>query len=416
MAHLVGSGPNMGCRFRLLAAIGLGGVISAPAACSSARPASQRAVAPAKPTANAAAAAGSEERYEWARETRSPRPREARELEASCDEADAVLRQVAERIARRSVERVSVLDGPELVFALRAGGVPYVWPKVWSLEGTKIDEAELLERWQRWLGSFSEGGVRRCGAARATQGDRTVLVGVACDVLADLAPVPTAARVGQWLTIEAHTLSAANGAELVVLGPHGRPRAVPTSFHAAQARASFAVDRPGTWVVQLLAKTAEGPRPVAEAMVHAGTPHPTSFFEREAPGEKAAAGAADARAAIERMINAARASEGLARLRRDGALDRVADAHAEAMARSRLLGHDAGDGDPVARLAAAGIGAAAVAENVVHAATVPRAHRALWSSPSHRENLLFERFDSLGVGVVRDKDGSVWVCELFTRK
>jgi uncharacterized protein YkwD len=240
-----------------------------------------------------------------------------------------------------------------------------------------------------------------------------IVVGVASDVQADLSPVATTARVGQWMTLEARMLSASSGAEVVVLGPRGRPRPVPASLYQGRARASFCLDLPGSWVIQLLSTTDRGPRPVAEALVHVGVPPPTSFHENEAPGERAGEGASDAPTAIERMINAARASEGLGALRRDHALDGLADAHADAMAKARLLGHDTGDGDPPARVTAAGIAARIVAENVAHAASLPRAHRALWSSPSHRESLLFERFDTVGVGVVRDTDGSLWVCELF---
>jgi uncharacterized protein YkwD len=41
-------------------------------------------------------------------------------------------------------------------------------------------------------------------------------------------------------------------------------------------------------------------------------------------------------------------------------------------------------------------------------------HRALWASPSHRLNLLDSRFTRWGLGVAKDTDGGLWVCELFT--
>jgi len=370
-------------------------------------------MAPAEPPGTVVGA-GYEEGYQWARETRSPRPREPRPLEASCDEADEALRRVAERIARRSLRGHPMLDGPELVFALRAEGAPYVWPKVWTLAGAKPDETEVLERWQRWLGSFSEGGTRRCGVARARDRDRMVVVGVASDVEADLSPVSTTARVGQWMTVEGRLLGAASDAKLVILGPRGRPRPVPASLYQGRARAGFSLDQPGSWVIQLLGTTDRGPRPVAEALVYVGVRPPATFHASEAPGDRAGEGAGDAPAAIQRMINSARASEGLGALRRDRELDGLAEAHAAAMAKARLLGHDTGDGDPAVR--AAGIGVRIVAENVAHAASLPRAHRALWASPSHRDNILFERFDAVGVGVVSDTDGSFWVCELFAAR
>jgi uncharacterized protein YkwD len=55
----------------------------------------------------------------------------------------------------------------------------------------------------------------------------------------------------------------------------------------------------------------------------------------------------------------------------------------------------------------------ATGENVAHAIDVTRAHRALWASPSHRENLLQPRFDRVGIGIALDADGSIWVCEVF---
>jgi uncharacterized protein YkwD len=113
------------------------------------------------------------------------------------------------------------------------------------------------------------------------------------------------------------------------------------------------------------------------------------------------------------MIATARASEGLDALRPSAALDRVARAHAERMMRARELGHDVGDGDVRQRVHEAGIEASEVGENIAHAATLPLAHRALWASPSHRVNLLGPRFSRLGVAVLPDPDGTIWVTELF---
>ena len=63
---------------------------------------------------------------------------------------------------------------------------------------------------------------------------------------------------------------------------------------------------------------------------------------------------------------------------------------------------------------AAGVGAHEEGENVAHAGTVARAHRALWDSPSHRANILRPTFARVGVGVVHDAHGDAWVVEEFT--
>jgi uncharacterized protein YkwD len=83
------------------------------------------------------------------------------------------------------------------------------------------------------------------------------------------------------------------------------------------------------------------------------------------------------------------------------------------MMRAGELGHDEGDGDVRERVREAGIDVTEIGENVAHAANLALAHRALWSSPSHRANMLGTRFGRLGVGVVADADGTVWLTEVF---
>ena len=79
------------------------------------------------------------------------------------------------------------------------------------------------------------------------------------------------------------------------------------------------------------------------------------------------------------------------------------------------LGHDVGNGNVRRRLDRAGIVVVTGGENVARAGSIERAHRVLWESPSHRETLLYERYDALGLGVATEDDGTVWVCEVFAR-
>ncbi len=90
---------------------------------------------------------------------------------------------------------------------------------------------------------------------------------------------------------------------------------------------------------------------------------------------------------------------------RDGALDEIAARHADAMRKLKRIAHDAGDGDPQSRVQASGLNVLAAGENVAHALDITRAHRALWASPSHRENLLQARFDRIGIGLARIRMG-----------
>jgi uncharacterized protein YkwD len=161
----------------------------------------------------------------------------------------------------------------------------------------------------------------------------------------------------------------------------------------------------------LVVTTGHGPRLAAEALVAAGVSPPETFDTATAPGETSVPRGANPRDALLAMVNGARASEGLPRVRRDERLDRVAHDQAEIMRERRTLSHDASGAGMDERLSAIALRSAG--ENGAHATDLSRAHRALWRSPSHRENLLHPAFELVGIGIARDDDGSVWVCQVF---
>ena len=163
-----------------------------------------------------------------------------------------------------------------------------------------------------------------------------------------------------------------------------------------------------------MADVAGGTRPVLEAIVFSGVEPTLANAVVTAPGEGAVdPGLADPEN-LRRMVNAARASEGLPPLAPDASLDQVAGDHARQMARAGRLAHDVGDGDPLDRLRAAGIDTRDAGENAAYGASLALAHRATWASPSHRANLLGARFAKIGLGVARDADGGYWIVETFT--
>lgn len=331
-----------------------------------------------------------------------------------CGEGDTALGRTAARLAQRQADDQPPLDMGEINFAMRAEGAPYVWPRAWSLEGKPLKRQEIFDRMQRWLSSFYDGGQRRCGIATVEESDGTqVIAAVALDALADLSPMPTQVRPGEWVNIEARLLVPATDAKVIVLAPGSDPYGITSSLSDGVVHARFNADRAGEWLVQVLADVNHGPRPVLEALVHAGESPPTEYHASRAPGESALFGAFDDRDAIFRMLNAAREQHGLSRLHRDKRLDAVAQAHARAMRNARRIGHDVGLGDPRSRVQRAQINVALAGENVAHAASLERAHRALWASPSHRGNILQQRFEAVGVGVAHDVEGGVWVCQVF---
>jgi uncharacterized protein YkwD len=290
-----------------------------------------------------------------------------------------------------------------------------VWPRAWIVSGRALDHDATLKKLDAWRASFHDVGQRRCGVATGYASDGSeVIAAIALDALADLAPLPIRARSGTWQTVDAVLLVPAADAEVVVLGPSGEPHSVPTSFDGGRVRARFATDRSGAFTVQVVADVASGPRPVLEAKVFADTEPPRATPNLAAPGEDAGSGVSDRTDALARMVAAMRASERLPRFLRDRRLDAVARAHALRMKEARMIGHDVGDGDPTQRLDNAGLRATEIGENVAHAQSVVLAHRALYASVSHRENLLRTEFTRLGVAVLDDPDGSVWVAEVFS--
>jgi len=347
--------------------------------------------------------------------TRASGDADQRALSDACGEPDAALLTVATTLAEQQTGARKDLDVDAIGFALRAAGAPYVWPRAWLFEGSDGDVETAKARMRHWLASFSDGGARRCGITVRHQGARMSVAALAVDALADLDPLPTRARVGQWIEVNATLRVPASEAKLVVLGPRGAPHPVPTSFNAGRVRARFNADAPGTWLVQLLGSVDGGPRPLLEALVFAGVEPPRTAAISKAPGEDAAKAAIDPRAALYAMVDAARSSERMTPLERDERLEILALEHAEAMRRARRTAHDTGDGDLNQRLERAGL-ALSAGENVAHAGSAVLAQRALWASPSHRENLLFAGFDAVGIGVVIDDDGTLWVCQVFANR
>lgn len=350
---------------------------------------------------------------QWQAATWSPQPTTDPVTWSGCGRRDGALDALAHRIAMRQVISRRPLQAAELEFALRAAGEPHVWPRAWILSGDNLSTSSVAEHWQRFMSSFEEGGERRCGIATAQNrhGER-VIAGLALDALADLSPLPMRARLGQWIRIDATMLLPADAAKVIALGPRSAPRALPTSLQDGRIHAVCAVDRSGPWLFQVMADVGGGPRPVLEARVFVDDEPPASFVMPAVPGENAAREGMDAPEAIERMLNAARREERLPPLRRDPRLDAIAQEQATEMKTSGRIAHDLGSGDPRDRVLRAGLNVQRAGENLASAATVQGAHRALWSSPSHRDNLLQSTYDSVGIGVVEDGQG-VWVCELF---
>jgi hypothetical protein len=330
-----------------------------------------------------------------------------------CPAEDVVLTQVAAGVARGHIG----VDAESVARAIRQLGAPYVWPHAWSLSAPALDIPAAHARLAKWLAGFAEPGQRRCGFAivRTEQGIRAAAVAI--DAQADLSPLPRRVQQNCWLDFSATVLVPASAAKLVVAAPDGTAFHVPTSFDRTRARARVHTDRAGAWRLSLVLDGPTGPRPVLEADVLVGDVDAQvgDGPDAEPPPGQLPSDDVDPARSLSLMVAAARESVAVAPLAHDPTLDRLASEHAARMMRVARLGHDVGDGDPRERVDRSGLGAREVGENVAHAIDAASAHRALWLSPSHRENILGSRFDHIGIGVRRDADGSLWVTEIFAR-
>lgn len=375
-------------------------------------------VPPVEPAAQSANTGAQGPAYHWQQQTRSADfvnpPAALQDLAKPCPRFEASLMRAAQLVAERQATDSTALDNDERRFALHAAGSPHVWERWWSLLGTRIDERDAQRRLQAWLDTVDGQGELRCGLARARGARGEALVAVAVRAVADLQPVPTRARLGQWLDLRAQLLVPTEGAKVVLLGPGRTPRPVPTpSLHGQQLDTRVALDKPGAWLIQVLSVHDSGPRPALEAMVFVDSDPPPHFYHEATPGEQAGLADDDAASAMTSMLNAARAQSGLGPMQRDPRLDRLASEHARVMQQTRQLAHDLGRGGPAERLAQAGLVATVSGENLAYAQDAQSAHRFLWASPAHRTGMLEPRFDSLGVGIAEDENRSIWVCELY---
>ena len=121
------------------------------------------------------------------------------------------------------------------------------------------------------------------------------------------------------------------------------------------------------------------------------------------------------------LVNQARGSEGVSpQLSQDQLIAEVARRHSTAMRDKGFFSHVDPDGMRLRdRLRAAGVSFRSAGENLaqVDGTSDPagQAHRMLMGSASHRENILSERFDVIGVGVAK-QGGTYWITQIFVEQ
>lgn len=138
-------------------------------------------------------------------------------------------------------------------------------------------------------------------------------------------------------------------------------------------------------------------------------PAPSTTTTTTAPAPQAGPDRAGAARLLE-LVNHERAKAGLPGVRTRGAIEEIAWGHSHAMAEAGSIWHNDAYFTSENRRR---LGASALGENVAMNTTVEGAHQRLMASSGHRANILDKRFNQVGIAVVRDARGAIYVTQDF---
>jgi len=121
------------------------------------------------------------------------------------------------------------------------------------------------------------------------------------------------------------------------------------------------------------------------------------------------------------LANEERRKRGLSQLVIDPLLIRVARTHSAEMRDRAYFNHNspsASDRTPMDRYLNAVPARpeyACVGENLFYCSIVDvrRGHDAFMNSPTHRDNVLFPRYEKIGVGIIKNERGEFWVTQMY---
>lgn len=281
------------------------------------------------------------------------------------------------------------------------------WEPTPTVIGLETPNDELLSRLAK--ADLGDEPTTHLGLGLISGPERSVLVALLGGRRVTLAPFPRSAPAPQKARRLCGTLAEGlTSAELFVTRPDGAVERAPLQPDGAQHCAAVAFPSHGRHTVELLARGAHGPEVVALFFFDVGS----VVAERDEPLPEPA----EPRPALLARINALRLESGLSPLRPDAALEAVAQAYAERLAREGFFSHVSPDGlTPHARLLAAGYPSSADGENLGLSTGPLAAHFGLEHSPGHRENLLKPGYRQLGIGLAVRPDGACVLVELLAQ-
>jgi len=118
------------------------------------------------------------------------------------------------------------------------------------------------------------------------------------------------------------------------------------------------------------------------------------------------------------LTNEARAKEKLPALKVNATLLKVARAHSANMAKKHALEHKLDDKTPADRVEQAGYDYRSMGENIAvgdKGVKIDRIFKGWMESPEHREHILSDKFDEIGIGLAAD-DKEVYYTQVFGKQ
>lgn len=260
-------------------------------------------------------------------------------------------------------------------------------PDTWLAALRPVIASALADRNWRWFGVASQ--------PEDAETSRLLILFVESSI--DFVPPLPAAQVSdRAVPFSGVLLAPYKKPQAFVTNPAGQTVPWPLVGKGRSFSGSLACQTVGLYKLEIVAEAAHGPHVVANFRWPCGTTWPVAAQSDRTQNAKNTV--AESEAELLRLLNRDRQAAGLAPLRVDARLGRVARQHSEQMARLRLLAHHL-QTTPEQRVSAAHVGYAQLAENLALANTEEAAERSLLDSPGHRRNMLEPRFTQVGLGV-----------------
>lgn len=193
----------------------------------------------------------------------------------------------------------------------------------------------------------------------------------------------------------------APGATREPLGPTAAPETGNDRPENAPSTAAPATSLPG--------------RPTA-APTSAPTARPTATRAPVIEGDYTTQSASAQEQMMMNLLNQDRNRYGLPSLTLDPTLSSIARIKSNDMRDNNYFAHESPTyGRAKDMLKAFGYAFTGAGENIAHHATVEKAHAAFMSSSGHRQNILSSVWTKVGIGICYDRNGYVYVTEIFVR-